>query len=150
MDEITLLESSLPDAPPPAPEVVARARARLAAHEVRRRPRRTWALIIGAATATAAVVTAAALAATLLAHAPAPVSAPVSASAVADAEERRATASGTRGQGGEAARRDRCLLEVADHLQKAGAGGHGLRPLLDRLQQDKSEWTPAEPGALSV
>ncbi|MFC7645876.1 hypothetical protein ACFQX6_38660 [Streptosporangium lutulentum] len=77
MDEITLLSSSLPDAPPPAPEVVARARARLAAHEVRRRPRHTWALIIGAATATAAVVTAAALAATLLARAR-PVSAPAS------------------------------------------------------------------------
>ncbi|MFF5209945.1 hypothetical protein [Streptosporangium sp. NPDC000396] len=73
MDEITLLASSLPDAPPPAPEVVARARARLTTHEARRRPRFTWTLIIGAAMATAAVITAVALAATLLAPSPPPV-----------------------------------------------------------------------------
>ena len=73
MDEITLLASSLPDAPPPAPEVVARARARLATHEVRRRRYPTWTLIIGASMATTAVITVVALAATLLAPASAPV-----------------------------------------------------------------------------
>ncbi|MEV6861184.1 CU044_5270 family protein [Streptosporangium subroseum] len=150
MDEITLLASSLPDAPPPEPEVVARARARLTAHQVRRRPRHTWALIIGAATATAAVVTAAALAATLLAHAPAPVSAPVPASASPTPR------SGTR-----------LLLELADRVERlpveTGAywrtrtlsrepipvGPASARYLIDSTL-DMREWTPAKPGAHSV
>ncbi|SNS91715.1 hypothetical protein SAMN05216276_101989 [Streptosporangium subroseum] len=150
MDEITLLESSLPDAPPPAPEVVARARARLAAHEVRRRPRHTWALIIGAATATAAVVTAAALAATLLAHAPAPVSTPVSASASPTPR------SGTR-----------LLLELADRVERlpVETGAYWRTRTLSReplpmgpasaryliaSTLDMREWAPAKPGAHSV
>ncbi|WP_371781396.1 CU044_5270 family protein [Streptosporangium subroseum] len=150
MDEITLLASSLPDAPPPAPEVLARARARLAAHEVRRRPRHTWALIIGAATATAAVVTAAALTATLLAHARAPASAPVSASA-----------SPTPRSGA------RLLLELADRVERlpveTGAywrtrtlsrgpipvGAASARYLIDSTL-DMRQWTPAKPGAHSV
>ncbi|MEU9834302.1 CU044_5270 family protein [Streptosporangium sp. NPDC048047] len=63
MDEITLLASSLPDAPPPSPEVVARARARLSAAEttrpVRRRVRlrlRPWTWTVATAVATAAVI----------------------------------------------------------------------------------------------
>ncbi|MEU7990245.1 hypothetical protein AB0B56_35820 [Streptosporangium canum] len=73
MDEITLLGAALPDAPPPTPEAVARARARLTTHEVRRRRHPSWTLIIGASMATTAVITAVALAATLLAPASPPV-----------------------------------------------------------------------------
>ncbi|AWS40031.1 CU044_5270 family protein [Streptosporangium sp. 'caverna'] len=154
MDEITLLESSLPDAPPPAPEVVARARARLAAHEVRRRPRRTWTLIVGAATATAAVVTAAALAASLLTHAPAPVSAPASASA--SATPTPTPRSGTR-----------LLLELADRVERlpVETGAYWRTRTLSReptpmgpasaryligSTMDMREWTPVKPGAHSV
>ena len=150
MDEITLLESSLPDAPPPAPEVVARARARLTAQEVRHRPRRTWTLIIGAATATAAVVTAAALAASLLAHAPAPVSAPC--------RPRRRRRRG--------AARD-CFLELADRVERlpVETGAYWRTRILRRHSVlagtasahyliantlDTNEWIPADPGALPV
>ncbi|WP_433249791.1 CU044_5270 family protein [Streptosporangium sp. CA-135522] len=60
MDEITLLASSLPDAPPPSPEVVARARDRLTAPESRRSPhgRRHWTWAVATAAATAAVAVA--------------------------------------------------------------------------------------------
>ncbi|GIH79908.1 hypothetical protein [Planobispora longispora] len=59
MDEITLLGRAIPDAPPPSPQVVARARARLTAGERRpaghrppgRRSGWTWALVCAAATA---------------------------------------------------------------------------------------------------
>ncbi|MFG1748740.1 CU044_5270 family protein [Streptosporangium sandarakinum] len=63
MDEINLLASSLPDAPPPSPAAVARARARLAAAEtarpVRHRSRlrpRPWVWTAATAAATAAVI----------------------------------------------------------------------------------------------
>ncbi|MFF0575178.1 CU044_5270 family protein [Streptosporangium saharense] len=63
MDEITLLASRLPDAPPPAPEVVARARARLrdpGFRTARPGPRR-WTPMAGLATATATVAVAVAV-----------------------------------------------------------------------------------------
>ncbi|MEU4835196.1 hypothetical protein [Streptosporangium sp. NPDC023615] len=64
MDEITLLGRAVPDEPPPSPQVVARARARLAAEERRSAGRRrrnagttsrwTWALACAVATAVVA------------------------------------------------------------------------------------------------
>ncbi|MEV8636077.1 CU044_5270 family protein [Streptosporangium sp. NPDC051023] len=63
MDEITLLASCLPDAPPPAPEVVARARARLKGPGPRtaRAGSRRWTPVAGLATATATVAVAVAV-----------------------------------------------------------------------------------------
>ncbi|MGP3916689.1 CU044_5270 family protein [Nonomuraea sp. 10N515B] len=58
MDELDLLARALPDARPPSPEVVARARARLTRPPVRRPVRRrTWTWTVAAAMATAAIVT---------------------------------------------------------------------------------------------
>ncbi|WP_214316931.1 hypothetical protein [Nonomuraea sediminis] len=75
MDEVALIAQAVPDAPPPASEVVARARARLAAHEhpVRQaRMRRGWGWTAGAAVATAAVVVAVVMLVSNLAGAPEP------------------------------------------------------------------------------
>ncbi|WP_433371280.1 hypothetical protein [Streptosporangium sp. CA-115845] len=145
MDEIGLLASSLPDAPPPAPEVVARARARLTTHTthgVRRGRHLNWTLIIGAAMATAAVITVVALAATLLAPAPAPVL-------------------GTPKTG------ERLLLELADRVEKLPAetgaywrvqGTRVHRHLVGKeptrywiaSRGDIVQWAPRKPGALYV
>ncbi|WP_157530131.1 hypothetical protein [Microtetraspora niveoalba] len=83
MDELNLLERSLPDAPPPSAEVVERARARLSAarHEPGR-PVETgrrgwlWGWSLGAATATVAVVMAAVTLVSGTTTVPAPVLAP--------------------------------------------------------------------------
>ncbi|TYB65387.1 hypothetical protein FXF51_19415 [Nonomuraea sp. PA05] len=75
MDELELLARSLPDAPPPSPEVVGRAHARLTA-AMERPARRRSAFWGWTATATVAVVTAVVSAVTILAPAPAPVIAP--------------------------------------------------------------------------
>lgn len=78
MDELELLARALPDAPPPSTEVVARARARLAADGVRTRRvpgrsrARLWVWALSSAVATAAMVIAVTLVANL-ASAPAPV-----------------------------------------------------------------------------
>ncbi|MER7208031.1 CU044_5270 family protein [Streptosporangium sp. NPDC000239] len=60
MDEITLMASHLPDAPPPTPEIVARARARLKDPGTRtaRAGARRWTPVAGVATATVAVAVA--------------------------------------------------------------------------------------------
>ncbi|GAA3144088.1 hypothetical protein [Nonomuraea roseoviolacea] len=70
MDELDLLDRALPDARPPSPEVIARARARLAGPGHFPARRRTWMWMVTAAAATAAIVT---LVASLVAQlAPAP------------------------------------------------------------------------------
>ncbi|MDP9863546.1 MULTISPECIES: CU044_5270 family protein [Streptosporangium] len=142
MDEITLLASALPDAPPPTPEAVARARARLTTHEVRRRRHPTWTLIIGASMATTAVITAVALAATLLAPASPP-------------------ALGTPKTGGQ------LLLELADRVEKlpSGTGAYWRLQATNvsrypvgkesarywiAFRKNTVQWTPREPGDLYV
>ncbi|GAA2298635.1 hypothetical protein GCM10010149_54290 [Nonomuraea roseoviolacea subsp. roseoviolacea] len=70
MDELDLLDRALPGARPPSPEVIARARARLAGPGHFPARRRTWMWMVTAAAATAAIVT---LVASLVAQlAPAP------------------------------------------------------------------------------
>ncbi|MEV4180657.1 hypothetical protein AB0J28_04330 [Streptosporangium canum] len=142
MDEITLLSSALPDAPPPTPETVARARARLTPHEVRRRRHPTWTLIIGASMATTAVITAVALAATLLAPAPPSVL------------EKPKTG-------------EDLLLELADRVEKLSPGtgaywrvqgtrvnryavGTGPTRYWIAARGEVRQWTPRKPGALYV
>lgn len=142
MDEITLLGAALPDAPPPTPEAVARARARLTTHGVRRRRHPTWTLIIGASMATAAVITAVALAATLLAPAPPSVL------------ETPKTG-------------EHLLLELADRVEKLSPGtgaywrvqGTRVRRYLVGTEPTRywiasrgevRQWTPRKPGALYV
>ncbi|SFJ95762.1 hypothetical protein SAMN05216275_114147 [Streptosporangium canum] len=142
MDEITLLSSALPDAPPPTPEAVARARARLTTHEVRRRRHPSWTLIIGASVATTAVITAVALAATLLGSPPLPVL------------ETPKTG-------------EHLLRELADRVEKLSPGtGAYWRVQGTRVRRylvgtgptrywiasggEMRQWTPRKPGALYV
>ncbi|OUC96809.1 hypothetical protein [Streptosporangium minutum] len=142
MDEITLLGAALPDAPPPTPEAVARARARLTTHEVRRRRHPTWTLIIGASMATTAVIAAVALAATLLAPAPPSVL-------------------GTPKTG------EHLLLELADRVEKLSPGtgaywrvqgtdvsrylvGKESKRYWIASKGNSVQWTPRKPGGLYV
>ncbi|MGW0484592.1 CU044_5270 family protein [Nonomuraea sp. NPDC003214] len=114
MDELSLLARALPDAPPPSPEVVERARLRLAAARREQGPpagarRRgpAWGWTLGAAATTIAVVLAVVTLVSNMTPAPAPVLVP---------------------EGGNSA-----LLQLADRVAKLPdeRGAYWRRPLLN-------------------